>query len=207
MKISIAQPCNASWQEMTPVERGRFCQQCAKEVIDFTGMTDAEVVAHYERHGQVCGRFLASQLDREMYIPRRRSFMPAALLAGALSLIIPEKTKAQGKISGYVMDSSGAAIPYATIHLMGTNTGTISASNGSFSFTVPAEWKDSVKMQFSMIGYRSRMMVWDHVSGQQEVCVELQQMSELERKLSELVVVGLEPPRHKFWKWFKRRLH
>lgn len=58
--ISISKPCHKDWDAMMPVTSGRHCAACQTDVVDFTRMTDAEVLAFMaERHGQrVCGRTL-----------------------------------------------------------------------------------------------------------------------------------------------------
>lgn len=38
--FSIAQPCYAVWQEMTPMQQGKYCERCEQQVTDFTKMTD-----------------------------------------------------------------------------------------------------------------------------------------------------------------------
>lgn len=51
---------------MTPTSRGAFCSACAKDVVDFTTMTDVEV-QHYllNKAGEkVCGKFSNTQLHR-----------------------------------------------------------------------------------------------------------------------------------------------
>ncbi len=51
---------------MTPTSRGAFCSACAKDVVDFTAMTDDEV-QHYllNKAGEkVCGKFYNTQLNR-----------------------------------------------------------------------------------------------------------------------------------------------
>lgn len=93
--FSIPTPCNNRWEEMTPTAQGRYCNSCAKQVVDFSGMSDGEIIAYVKQHGMVCGRFMPSQLDREMYVPRQRKLMPAALLAGFLMTVLPGKGKAQ----------------------------------------------------------------------------------------------------------------
>ena len=71
MQLHIPQPCPASWEHMQPTEKGRHCAACAKQVIDFTGMTDAEVLACIQSAAApVCGRVAPGQLDREI-IPGR----------------------------------------------------------------------------------------------------------------------------------------
>ena len=65
-QLNIPEPCHQSWDNMTPTEQGRFCNACAKEVIDFSMMTDNEVLNYFNTltHDKVCGRALPSQLDR-----------------------------------------------------------------------------------------------------------------------------------------------
>lgn len=68
--ISIPTPCHESWQEMTPVEKGRFCSSCQKAVTDFTVMNDQQIIDFIKKHpGSHCGRFLPDQLN----IPDRKS--------------------------------------------------------------------------------------------------------------------------------------
>jgi hypothetical protein len=65
MKISIPKPCNQNWSEMTPEQQGAFCKVCAKVVIDFSDMSDEEVLAYFEKKKEekTCGRFRVSQLS------------------------------------------------------------------------------------------------------------------------------------------------
>ena len=54
---------------MTVAERGRFCAACQKTVIDFSSLSDAEVVriTKAESNGkELCGRYDHSQLGRAM---------------------------------------------------------------------------------------------------------------------------------------------
>lgn len=39
-KLNIAKPCREEWQNMTPNELGRHCQNCQKTVVDFSSKTD-----------------------------------------------------------------------------------------------------------------------------------------------------------------------
>jgi len=58
---------------MTPCDRGRYCPNCRKTVIDLSSLTDDEVISIIKRSAgaPVCGRLHASQMDRVMaaYIP------------------------------------------------------------------------------------------------------------------------------------------
>jgi hypothetical protein len=73
--ISIPTPCHENWQNMNPTEQGRFCSSCKKEVIDFSVLTDAEIVNHFKKtKGEACGSFLPEQLDRSINVPKQSSF-------------------------------------------------------------------------------------------------------------------------------------
>lgn len=64
MKVSIPKPCHENWNDMTPGEQGAFCKVCSKVVIDFSKMSDDEIVNYFEnRKGEkTCGRFRVSQV-------------------------------------------------------------------------------------------------------------------------------------------------
>ncbi len=77
--LSIAEPCHENWDKMSPVEKGKFCGSCQKQVIDFTNMSDRQVAQFFKKPilslskgGSVCGRFMTDQLNREMEIPKKR---------------------------------------------------------------------------------------------------------------------------------------
>lgn len=72
LQLSIPEPCHENWQQMTPTEQGRYCNVCAKEVIDFSMMTDTEVLNYFTHttHDKVCGRALPGQLNRTITRPK-----------------------------------------------------------------------------------------------------------------------------------------
>lgn len=63
--ISIPKPCHENWDTMTPKEKGRFCDSCAKTVIDFTKMNTLEIQSfiHKNKQNRICGHFKQTQLD------------------------------------------------------------------------------------------------------------------------------------------------
>ena len=65
-KISIPKPCHEDWNKMTPNDKGRFCDNCSKTVVDFSKMTDAEIKSYLiaQEGKRVCGHFRTSQLKR-----------------------------------------------------------------------------------------------------------------------------------------------
>lgn len=74
LQLSIQEPCHESWDNMTAAEQGRFCASCQKQVVDFTGMSDAQLAAFFKKTSgdSTCGRFYADQLDRSIEIPKKR---------------------------------------------------------------------------------------------------------------------------------------
>ena len=68
--FKVDEPCQENWSEMIPVKGGRFCDQCEKRVVDFTKMTDQEMIAFTESsNGSTCGRFRPEQLNRQITLP------------------------------------------------------------------------------------------------------------------------------------------
>ena len=104
LRLTIAEPCHENWDAMSPVEKGKFCGSCQKQVVDFSNMSDRLVAEFFKKPstGSVCGRFMTDQLDRDIEIPRKRIpwvkyFFQFALPAFLLS-IKASAQKTQGKI-------------------------------------------------------------------------------------------------------------
>ena len=79
LQLSIPEPCHENWQKMTSTNQGRFCNACAKEVVDFSMMTDIQVLNYFSNltHEKVCGRALPEQLNRTIsrpISPKKRLF-------------------------------------------------------------------------------------------------------------------------------------
>ena len=65
VQIHIPTPCHENWDAMTPENKGKFCGSCAKTVVDFSVMTDNEVLNYLKKNaGSTCGHFTTDQLER-----------------------------------------------------------------------------------------------------------------------------------------------
>ena len=65
---------------MSPEAQGRFCASCCKTVVDFTGMSDAELLRYFSSpKEQVCGRFYSDQLNRPVQPVKPASRVPNLL--------------------------------------------------------------------------------------------------------------------------------
>jgi hypothetical protein len=86
-KLQIGTPCHENWDNMSQIEKGRFCGSCQKMVVDFSTMTEAEIVAFFENYrGQqaatnVCGRFKKTQLAQSYSRKDKNNYAVAAKTA------------------------------------------------------------------------------------------------------------------------------
>ncbi len=100
IQLNIPEPCHESWDQMTPVDKGRFCGSCQKQVVDFTNMSDEQLALFLKKtsNGSVCGRFMQDQLDRSIGIPKKRIPWVKYFFQFALpAFLISSKAVAQGK--------------------------------------------------------------------------------------------------------------
>lgn len=159
IQIIIPEPCHENWNTMTPVEKGKFCSACQKTVFDFTNKSDREILNTYNSNEKLCGRFLNTQLNRDIVIPKeKKSIWLVSIFFGALTFlstkiqaqekptIVQTETQPdiQGKIAvakdtvkertitGVVSDASGP-LPGVNVLIKGTNKGVSSDFNGNFS--------------------------------------------------------------------------
>jgi hypothetical protein len=83
---------------MRPEDRGRFCAACSKTVVDFTGLSDREVLAYLARAGRgLCGRFSTEQVGRGLELmPAKRGvrWWWQWLVAG---LLVSAEVRGQGR--------------------------------------------------------------------------------------------------------------
>lgn len=161
---------------MTPTEQGNYCQRCAKNVIDFSTKSDAEVIRIIQNsNGKVCGRFKPTQLERVITLPPEQSTAAPLYkaLAGALLLSstqaamasqssLPGTTTAVSAdadklpvpednlpvtIKGTVTDGQSCEPLYAcTIKFKNTDLQTHTDASGNFKFTIPDD-----KMQDTLV--------------------------------------------------------
>lgn len=65
----ITRPCAENWHDMSPAERGRYCDKCCKTVIDFTEWPLQEIAGYLETNTNVCGHLLKTQLGIPLPAP------------------------------------------------------------------------------------------------------------------------------------------
>ncbi len=73
INLTVQSPCHENWDQMQPAEQGKFCASCCKTVTDFTGMSDRQLADFFKKPKEnICGRFYADQLERDILIPKKR---------------------------------------------------------------------------------------------------------------------------------------
>ncbi|KFF16601.1 carboxypeptidase-like regulatory domain-containing protein [Flavobacterium hydatis] len=87
IKITIPEPCHENWLEMTPTEKGRFCSNCQKDVIDFTKASDREILLAYTKNNTLCGRFNSTQLNRNITTPKEKNSYWAMAAASVITFL------------------------------------------------------------------------------------------------------------------------
>ena len=104
---------------MTPTERGKFCQSCAKSIYDFRDWTPkkiSDLVQEKNKQGeQVCGIFKPNQIQQyhTTYTTRKGRLHPRIILVAALwmvfgtSLISCETTSDPGVAGEPIIEDMG----------------------------------------------------------------------------------------------------
>ena len=177
--LQVNKPCSEKFNSFKPTEKGGFCNSCAKEVVDFTGMTSQEVINYFTKNNSTntCGQFKQDQLTSYTgQIPKtkRYSYLSAIALAvfsffSLNNLQAQEVKDTEGKnsikikndqktinVKGTVVDESGP-LPGVSILLQGTHIGTETDFDGNFKF--PQKLKKGDILVFSFLGMESKKIV------------------------------------------------
>ena len=98
LQLHIPKPCHEDWNQMTPVDKGKFCASCNKQVVDFSLMSDRQVLNYFSTAtGKTCGRFAEDQLQRDL-VPTKIEKKKAWWIAMMMPLLLLfDKTNAQKK--------------------------------------------------------------------------------------------------------------
>lgn len=161
--ITIPQPCAESWAAMTPTAAGRHCAACQKTVVDFTRISEADIVAYLAARPKqsVCGIITAPAAIPRQYkrktTLRRWLLVAAAFFGGhpisALSLAPqrpPVRTdsfwgqvgRATIVIRGVVLDEAlNIPVQGTYVFINDTKYGAVTNERGEFTLSFSAEWE------------------------------------------------------------------
>lgn len=182
-QIRIPNPCSENPSNFIPTGKGGFCNSCQKEVLDFRGMSNSEVLDFIQKNsGKTCGIFNPGQLVVQEVPIRKVSFpgLWAFGFLGLLGLAIPaeaqitskpqtEKTVAENfeaipleytyslnkTIKGRIIDNNKETIPAASVLIKGFKISTTTNIDGEFTLLIPDEFtKEKFDVVLSFIGYK-----------------------------------------------------
>lgn len=92
--IEISNPCREKWSDMEIVSLGRHCMVCEKKVVDFTRMSDQQVIdILHQSNFKTCGRFTENQLLNG-FEKRKENYLPFKLKAAASAILLLLSDKA-----------------------------------------------------------------------------------------------------------------
>lgn len=109
-KIELSFVCDEDWNKMSPVDSGRHCSSCQKTVVNFSGMSDAQIVAFYAKseNEKTCGQFRFGQLEhinKGLALPERkvktsffRPLLASAILSTAAACASDERTLGEPQV-------------------------------------------------------------------------------------------------------------
>jgi hypothetical protein len=183
---------------------------CQKQVIDFTGMTDTELVSYFKTYaGGGCGRFTEEQIGREIRIPSLslpwmkyffRITLPAFLLflkssAHAQKTITPIEvapvkpvTNVEpyanqfASLKGQIVDEQNTPIAGASVLVIGTARGTSTDTSGRFILNVTP----GATLNVMSVGYESKEIKVDSIAHDKPIILTLAPST----LLGEVLVVG-----------------
>ncbi len=98
-QISIPNPCNEKWSEMTHTDTGAFCENCQKEVLDFTNKSKYQLAQLLATNQNLCGKFKPEQLNIDIASLKYNRPSKIGLLLGVSTLVsIASPVFSQNKI-------------------------------------------------------------------------------------------------------------
>lgn len=132
---------------MTPKEQGRFCASCSKVVVDFSVMTDRQVLDYFSNYtGSTCGRFANDQLNRviDPQVRRPKGWLRYMLAAILPAVFLGSKSYAQGEPRPPQPDTTTVPMTVGDIEWEGIDTSVMVAPD-----TIETPIYDTVLCEFS----------------------------------------------------------
>lgn len=172
IKINIENPCHENWDEMLQEEKGKFCLACQKTVVDFSKMSNEEIINFLNNtNDKVCGRIAKSQLNtpisnhRYNKTPFFNKYVAGFIMALGFytpahsqeskdpleahqtlgEIAVKQSVPSDKKliINGRVIDSkTKKPIANAWVTVNGADITTSTDKNGNYSVSIPARFQN-----------------------------------------------------------------
>lgn len=184
-RLKIKEPCNQDWNNMTILDKSKFCDKCQKNVIDFTRYDRRQILNFLNDNEKVCGRLEKTQLKENFLSDNNKnsSIPKLALLISLGSIlgfsepvnaktknnkteiveinkwksILPKKESDSITIEGIVFDPDSLELPGVNIFLKNTQIATQTDFDGKFSLTIPVDkLTEENYLIFSFVGFETQ---------------------------------------------------
>jgi hypothetical protein len=182
-EVTIAEPCLQNWDEMEKGAGFNFCTACSKNVIDFSGYTNAEIIQVLANSGSsVCGRLSQSQLNQlnlhlSIVPTTNRNWMKyLGVLAIGMSIFVMDakaeqlntpveitttihnktddkKPVATKKVYGYVIGADNKPAAGIRLSILDTRYATLTDKNGRYEILLDSKF-DLSKNQLTVESIR-----------------------------------------------------
>lgn len=88
-KLKIENPCEENWNKMTTVDGGKFCSRCCKTVMNFTNLSDGEILKRMKKASHsACIRIREDQHERALIIKESKTSATLTFSKIAASLLL-----------------------------------------------------------------------------------------------------------------------
>lgn len=181
--LSIPKPCNEKWETFTQKDNGGYCSSCSKVVVDFTKMSDHQILEFIKnKKAHTCGRFTKDQLKsyQDLVLPKINpgmTLLKAGFLGLVLALITKEataqdviaKANTEQVIELKAIPTTSDALtaiksikgivkdengdPLPAVNIILKNTTIGTATDANGQFELTGDFKEGDVLLFSFIGY------------------------------------------------------
>lgn len=175
--FDIPTPCHEDWEKMTPEEKGRHCEKCAKTVFDVTQWSDEKVFDEYNKNGQsLCIRVPEDRLTSttsnrtwkyyvvaflaSLWFMVKKTFVNATPDKAPDDVATSKDTLHNMVVHGTILDSlQGAPMTSTEITLLHGDQelyNTVSDNEGKFNFSYGNDTLtkgDTLTLKISHLGY------------------------------------------------------
>ncbi len=162
MKIEIPKPCSQKWDDLSPSGENKHCSLCQKVIVDYTKYSNKALVDLISKSdGEVCGKFLSSQLNHDLtssHNPFQRKHFFSRFLSCFLLMTAPApfvraqiqtenitpsisntKVPSSNFLAGIVVDSDGNPLPFVKVEIVELKLYASTDFDGKFSFKLPVQ--------------------------------------------------------------------
>ncbi|NKI33254.1 carboxypeptidase-like regulatory domain-containing protein [Croceivirga thetidis] len=172
IQINVDRPCEENFATFKKTADGGFCLNCQKEVVDFSEMSNTEMLTFLNLGSKnLCGRFKSSQLERPISL-RSKSFLRKTVgFASILVMALGANPSAHAQTSdenpaivqgiqqsyivkGTVLDDQDIPLVGVNVVLKNSNEGVVTDFDGKFKFS--RKLKEGDVLVFSYLGYETK---------------------------------------------------